>query len=225
MREKLPVRYHCKNWHRRRSFNKLACLVALGLALAGVCQAQTLGRYEIDSQASRVEIHVFRAGLLSALGDNHRVLLTHFSGWARGAKGKPWEVQVRGEPGSLEVTDPGAPASTRQQVQHTMLGPIQLDVTRYPAIELRSRSLLPGGTDKSWRMLADLTLHGVTRQIEFPLAWEQSEGRLRVSGKQKLQLRDFNIEPIRVAGGTIKVRNDFELVYDITLRKTVTSDE
>ena len=100
-----------------------------------------------------------------------------------------------------------------------MLGPSQLDVTRYPAIELRSRSVLPGNTDRSWRMLAEVTLHGVTRQVEFPLAWSQSGERMRVWGKKELLLRDFNIQPIRKALGTIQVRNEFELVYDIALER------
>jgi polyisoprenoid-binding protein YceI len=192
------------------------------LAVAILCapvRAQSPGSYKIDPQASRIEIRVFRTGLLSALGDNHSILLTRFTGKAEASAGKPWEVRVLGRADSLEVTDPGASPSTRQQVQHTMLGPTQLDVTRYPMVELRSRSVLPGSMEKSWRIIADLTLHGVTRQAEFPLVCEQSGSRLRVSGQQKLKLRDFNIEPIRVAGGTIKVRNEFEIVYDITLKR------
>ena len=64
-------------------------------------------------------------------------------------------------------------------------------------------------------MPADLTLHGVTRQVEFPLSWEQDGNRLQVRSSRKFLLRDFNIEPPRVAMSTIGVRNEFELVCDI----------
>ena len=68
-------------------------------------------------------------------------------------------------------------------------------------------------------MLADLTLHGVRRQVELPLRWVQDGDRLQVRGSRRLLLRDFNIEPPRVAMGTIKVRNEFEVVYDLTLQR------
>jgi polyisoprenoid-binding protein YceI len=128
-------------------------------------------------------------------------------------------VHVFGQSRALRVIDPGASPSTRQQVQQVMLGATVLDADRYQTIELQSRYLAPGVNGRSWQMIADLTLHGVTRQAEFPLSWEQDGDRLHVRGSTKLLLRDFNIEPPRVAMGTIKVRNEFELVYDVTLRK------
>jgi polyisoprenoid-binding protein YceI len=203
----------------RRSAGGLAKVVLLAVVSARVCSAQTAGRYRIDSQISKIEIHVFRGGLLSGLGDNHVILLNRFSGDAEGPPGGPWAVRVIGESESLAVTDPSESASTRQEIQAAMLGPTQLDATRYPTIEVRSRSLLPGDTNQSLRMLADVTLHGVTRQVEFPIGWSQTGDVLRASGKKNLLLEDFNIRPIRKFLGAIQVRNEFELIYEIALRR------
>lgn len=200
----------------------LACLIgaiALAVAFAGISFAQTPGLYCIDAKASHIEIHVFRGGFLSAFGDNHVIALNHFSGTAK-SSGKTWEVDVVGESASLEVKDPKSAASTRAEVQSTMVGPTQLDVTRYPKIEVRAISLVPGGTGQSWRMIADVTLHGVTRRVEFPLAWSQDGNVLRVHGKKKLLLRDFKIEPISKGFGAVQVRNEFDLIYDIVLRRS-----
>lgn len=194
-------------------------LALLALQFAQLSRAQAPGVYVVDPLASRIEIHLFKGGLLSSFGDNHVIVLTQFSGTAEALAGKSWEVRVVGESGSLKVMDPGASDSTRRQVQEKMLGPTQMDVTRYPTIELRSRSVLPGDADRSRRLLADLTLHGVTHPVEFHISWQQSGGQLRVSGKEQFLLREFKIEPARVAGGTIKVRNDFELVYDVRLER------
>ncbi len=196
----------------------LARTVVLALAFIGLAQAQNPGAYQIDPQASRIEIHVFRGGFLASLGDNHVIHLTRFSGTTEGTRAGVWQVHVIGEAASLKVMDPGASDSTRQTVQEKMLGPAQMDVARYPTIELRARSVLPGDDAKSWRMLADVTVHGVTRQVEFPLAWSQNGDQLRVQGERKLMLRDFGIEPIRIGLGAVKVRNEFELTYDIALR-------
>ena len=203
-----------------RTFVCLVRAIALAIAFAGLSIAQAPGLYSIDSKASHIEIHVFRSGFLSAFGDNHVIVLNRFSGTARQSSGKPWDVDVVGETASLEVKDPNASASTREEVEKTMLGPNQLDVTRYPKIEVRATSLVPGGTRQSWRMIADVSLHGVTRRTELPLAWSQDGKVLRARGKKKLLLRDFKIEPISKAFGTVQVRNDFDLIYDIVLRRS-----
>jgi polyisoprenoid-binding protein YceI len=208
--------FHC---HTLRTFVCLIGAIALAVAFAGVSSAQAPGLYRIDSKASHIEIRVFRSGFFSAFGDNHVIALSRFSGTAK-SSGKAWEVDVEGESASLEMKDPNTAASTRTEVQSTMLGPTQLDVTRYPKIEVRATSLVPGGTGQSWRMIADVTLHGVTRRVEFPLAWSQDGNGLRVRGKKKLLLRDFKIEPISKAFGAVQVRNDFDLIYDIVLRRS-----
>ena len=77
------------------------------------------------------------------------IAVNRFSGTTK-SSGKAWEVDVVGESSSLEVTDPDPTATTRAEVQSTMVGPTHLDVTRYPKIEVRATSLVPGGTGQSW---------------------------------------------------------------------------
>lgn len=198
-------------------------LAAIGLMassfVAPAAVAQANGVYEIDAKASRVEILVYRAGALSGLGDDHQIQLTRFSGTASREEGKPWQVHVVGEAASFVVLDPNLSDSARREVQETMLGASQLDVSRYPRIEIKSRSVAPGEAAGSLLLEADLTLHGVTRAVEFPFAWSQSERRLSVHGNKQLYLRDFGIQPIRKFFGTLQVRNDFEVVYDLQLAR------
>ncbi len=200
-----------------RISRSLVIVLVIAALTARPSRGQAPGVYHIDGQASRIEIHVFRGGFLGKLGDNHQIVASPFSGSAERSGRSAWRVHVMAESGSLQVMDPGVSASTREEIRRTMLGPTQLDTQRFPAIELQSRSLLPGEPDKSWRLLVDLTLHGVTGQVEFPLAWIQDKDRLGVQGRKVLLLRDFGIQPIRKGLGAIQVRNDFELTYDITL--------
>jgi polyisoprenoid-binding protein YceI len=153
------------------------------------------------------------------LGDDHLISLAHFSGTAQLLDGKPWWVRMLGEAASLTVLDPWASTSERREVADTMLGPSQLDVKHYPSIKLRSSSILPGQQSAYWRLLADVTLHGVTQRVEFRLDCQQTGDRLRVRGKKDLCLRDFNIQPISRALGAFKVKNEFEVTYDITLER------
>jgi polyisoprenoid-binding protein YceI len=45
-----------------------------------------------------------------------------------------------------------------------------LDVETYPTIEFRSRRLQPSGRD--WKLIGDLTLHGVTREVTLDLSFD-----------------------------------------------------
>lgn len=194
-------------------------ILLLAVALPAELAAQVQGAYQVDTKASHIEIHLFRSGFLSMLGSNHLISLTHFSGTAELSKDKPWWVRMLGKATSLKVLDPGASESERREVANTMLGPTQLDVKRYPSIKLQSSSIVPGQQAKHWRLLANVTLHGVTRQVEFPLNCRENGNRLHVRGKADLHLRDFNIQPYSTALGAYQVKNIFEVTYDITLKR------
>jgi polyisoprenoid-binding protein YceI len=195
------------------------CLSALCLTAgwSGQLLAQGPEVYQIDTKASHIEIHVFKAGFLSSLGDNHQIALTKFSGFAELSKTQPWQAQVTAEAGSLKVEDPSASPSRRKEIQETMLGPRQLDVRRFPLITLRSLSFAPTAQEAVWRLKANLTLHGVTSPVEFSLACHMAGDHLRIQGKKMLRLRDFGIEPISRGLGAVRVKNEFEITYDVGL--------
>lgn len=193
----------------------LICTLALGVA----CSAQTPGTYRIDTHSSRIEIHVFRTGLFGSLGDNHVIGGAKFIGQAVGEKDGSWKIEVHLESASLRVEDAGISDSTRKEIQTTMLGATQLDVGRYPSIDLISQVFERGDAPAAGVVKSRLTLHGVTRQIDFPVRITDAGGSIEVQGQASLRLRDFGIEPISKGLGTVKVKNEFEVVYDIRLHR------
>lgn len=220
----LPAPVRCSAGRRAELALRLAVSVALVIcALSEISFGQAAGEYRIDPQSSRIEIRVFRGGFLRALGDDHRIALQRFTGTAEGDPARGWKIDVNAQASSLEVLDPDASTSTRAEVQETMLGPTQMDVARFPSIELKARTLKPGGEKQSWILQGELTVHGVTRREEFPVRWSLAGGNLRVQGKKDLLLRDFKIEPIRKGLGAVKVRNQFEVDYDIVLHRVANS--
>ena len=56
-----------------------------------------------------------------------------------------------------------------------------------------------------------LTIHGQTRSITFPVA--RVNGRYQ--GEVAIKQRDFGIEPIRIAGGAVKVKDEMKVQFDI----------
>lgn len=195
----------------------LLLMAVLFLAGTGQLNAQVSRSYRVDTKESRIEIHLFKGGFLSSLGDNHLITLTAFSGTADLSTTNPWKAELSGKSASLKVIDPWGNPSERKDVQTTMLGPQQLDVQNFPLIALHSVSFDPTGKDTDWHLQADVTLHGVTRKVQFSLNCHQTGDRLRISGKKMFKLTEFNIQPFSTAFGAVKVKNDFEVTFNIVL--------
>jgi polyisoprenoid-binding protein YceI len=173
----------------------------------------------VNTKESRIEIHLFKGGFLGALGDNHLITLTHFSGTANLSQADGWEADFSGDATSLKVIDPWGNPSERKEVEDTMLGPTQLDVNNFPSIRLRSVSFDPTDQDTAWSLLAEVELHGVARKVQFSLDCHQIGDKLQIRGRKMFKLTDFNIQPFSTAFGAVKVKNDFLVTYNIVLER------
>jgi polyisoprenoid-binding protein YceI len=91
-----------------------------------------------------------------------------------------------------------------------MLGPEVLDVRRFPDITFASTAIEPAGSDR-WTVMGSLMLHGHTRVVTFSVA--RLNGRYR--GDVAIKQRDFGIEPITIAGGTVKVKDEVKIQLDL----------
>ncbi|HZT69500.1 MAG TPA: YceI family protein [Terriglobia bacterium] len=181
--------------------------------------AQVAGTYQVDPSESKIEIHLFKGGFFSSLGDNHLINLTRFSGTALLSPMSPWKADMTADTTSLKVIDPWGNPDERKEVEETMLGPQQLDASRFPKIELHSVSFDPVSQDTTWDLLADVQLHGVTRREHFSLDCQQFGDKLQIRGRKMFKLTDFNIQPFSKAFGAVKVKNEFEVTYNIVLHR------
>ena len=64
-----------------------------------------------------------------------------------------------------------------------------------------------------WHVEGNLDLHGKTG----PLAFDVTAEGARVRGTASLSQRAFGIEPISVAGGTVKVRDEVRIDFDVVV--------
>ena len=194
-------------------------VLAWTLACTKTLPGQVAGSYRVNTKESRIEIHLFKGGLLGVLGDNHLIALTRFSGLVHLSELDGWNADLSGDAGSLKVIDPWGEPSERKEVEDTMLGPTQLDVNNFPAIKLHSVSFDPTGQDTSWLLAAEVELHGVVRKVQFSLDCHQIGDKLQIRGKKMFKLTDFNIQPFSTAFGAVRVKNDFMVTYDIVLNR------
>ncbi len=178
--------------------------------------------YVVDPAASRLTIGVGRGGLFKFAGHTHQVVAPVAEGrvMADVASLAASSVTLAFRSSELKVLPEGEPAGDAPKVQAAMLGPKVLDAARFPTIAFRSTAVSgrPAGPD-AWdvEVRGDLTLHGVTRPLVFPLRVERAGEALVASGATALKQRDYGIEPVSVAG-VVKVKDELRLEFRITAR-------
>ena len=161
----------------------------------------------IDTSRSKITIHVDKTGLFSFAGDKHEINAPLTSGMVDEKAGK---VEFTIDARKLQVLDPQLDEKKRAEVQKTMLGPAVLDSDKYPEIKFHATSAAPAGAN-SWAVTGDLTLHGQTHPVSLSVRKESGS----YMGSTKLKQTDFGITPVTVAGGTVKVKDELRLDFEI----------
>jgi polyisoprenoid-binding protein YceI len=167
---------------------------------------------EVDGSHSTMTVHVYKSGFLSAFGHNHEILATIQSGEVK-ESGSP-SVEIRVDARKLRVMDPEVSDSTRAQIQETMLGAQVLDADHFPEIRFQSKGVEPKGPDH-WVVRGNLALHGKDHPITFEVTLKDA----RYRGSATLKQTEFGITPVTVAGGTVKVKDEIKIEFEIALVK------
>ncbi|HME82243.1 MAG TPA: YceI family protein [Candidatus Eremiobacteraceae bacterium] len=184
---------------------RIGLLVSVFFLLnAGVAQAAV---HQIDATRSKMTVYVYRSGLFAFAADNHQINAPIGSGEFDDPL---TSVSLVVPAAQLTVVDPRSSADRRSQVQAKMLGPDVLDSARYPTIEFKSTSI-EGSADKGWSVSGLLALHGTVR----PIVVSATESGGHFHGTVWLKQTDFGISPITLVGGTVKVKNDVRIDFDI----------
>lgn len=190
-----------------------SCSVVLLAAMTSLVPVQNAGKNDDKSaagperSASLITIHVHKSGFLSGLGHNHTVTAPVTRAKIDG-KGMSAEIVVVTQ--TMKVVDSDVSEKDRAEVQTTMLGPKVLDAAKFPEIRFTSSRIEPAAQGH-YRVTGKLDLHGVSHDLTF----EVTGGPEHYHGQTKLKQTDFGIQPVSVAGGTIKVKDEIDLEFDI----------
>jgi polyisoprenoid-binding protein YceI len=180
--------------------------VSLAWTTAAISQQRA-----VDTEKSVMVVRVYKAGVFSALGHDHEIAAPMASGSVDIAARK---VELHMKASALQVRDPHGSDKERTEIQTTMLGADVLDVERYPEIAFRSTGVESVDT-ASWKVNGNLTLHGQTRALAIEV--RETGGHYR--GSSLFKQTDFGIKPVKVAGGTIRVKDEIRIEFDIQLTR------
>ena len=179
-------------------------------------------RYLTVSDRSKFTVQAYATGLLSALGHNPKIAIPGFEGEVlvdpNTLENSSFRVLIQAA--SLEVTD-DISDKDRQEINRRMYQEV-LEGDSYPEIvyECTVASVSKTGEGQYWVALnGELSLHGVRRSHPVSARVTLTGDSLRAAGEFSLRQSDYEIKPVSAAGGTVTLKDDLKLTFDITAHK------
>jgi len=190
-------------------------VTALGAARPNI---DGTARYKIDASKSHFMVKAFAGGLLSAFAHDHNISIPDFSGEAQFTYGtfEPASLRLTVKANSLAVTDKVS-EKDKNEIENTMRNQV-LEVEKYPEIVFTSTSVSASKVDEGKyqvKINGELSLHGATHTVVVNARVELSANSLHAHGEIPLRQTTYGIKPVSAAGGTIKVKDDVKLTFNI----------
>jgi polyisoprenoid-binding protein YceI len=132
--------------------------------------------------------------------------------------GEKPKVQVRLDSRSLEVrTGTGGAKPLTEKDRADIKANLEkvLKVDRHPEIVFTSTEVTLAGGMAS--VSGDLTLAGTTRAVRFPALLSDAGGVLQARGTVPLAQTDWGVKPYSAFMGTLKVKDEIEVTFDLAL--------
>jgi polyisoprenoid-binding protein YceI len=169
---------------------------------------------------SHFRIHVGTAGLFGAFAHNHLIEAKNIEGCATIDTKDLAHSSIKLTFGTsdIQVIDPKESAKDRAEVQKTMETEV-LRISEYPRITFESTEIEQSGSTNQLRVHGRLTIRGKTQAVAIPLALARlDDGTYRAVGKYRFKQTSFGIKPIRLGGGTVRVKDELQTEFEIFLK-------
>lgn len=178
--------------------------------------------FQIDPAESRFTVQAFAEGLFSAFGHNPTLTATEWSGnvYTEAGKLETASLELIVKAASLRVADDIA-EKDRREMERTMREEV-LEVSRYPEIKFQATTVAADRIYEGFyriKIAGKLSLHGVTREHSMEAQVRLIENGLSAEGQTLLKQSDFRIKRVSVAAGTLKVKDEVKLSFNISAKR------
>jgi polyisoprenoid-binding protein YceI len=187
----------------------------------GTPEAVTV-RYVIEAKGGNFTVRAFATGMLSVFGHNPTIAIPEFEGEILLNPGAIEQSSMRLVIRAASLTDTDDVSERdRNEINRTMHEQV-LESDSCPEIVYECSRLTASKTSEGqyWAALnGELTLRGVTRTQPVSARVALNGDKLRATGDFSVRQSDYEIRPVSAAGGTIKLKDELKLSFDITARK------
>lgn len=182
-------------------------------------EAENLGtRYRIDAGRGSFTVQAFAEGMLSFMGHNPTFAVRRYGGEIQFAAGNTQveSMLVVAEAESLSLRD-NMSEKDRAEIGDTMREKV-LETVRFPEIVFVSKDVsIKETSNGKFSVTANgvISLHGETRPKVIEAVAEINNGSIRANGEFSLRQSDFRIEQVKALGGTLKVKDEVKISFEI----------
>jgi polyisoprenoid-binding protein YceI len=180
-----------------------------------------LSHFMVDARASKFTVQAFATGILSAMGHNPKIGIGKFGGGvdfsSKTLEGRGLRLSIAAN--SLQVLD-DISDKDRREIEKIMNEQV-LEVAKYPEIAYEAPAVKVTrleGSLYSAVLSGALHFHGVTRNQSLTARVAEFAEMLRVSGDFTLKQSDYQIKPVIVAGGALKLKDELNFSFELVAR-------
>jgi polyisoprenoid-binding protein YceI len=178
------------------------------------------GSYCLYTNSGNLNVYTFKEGLLSKLAHDLLIDVTDFkvnlevpeAGFASGSL----ELEIQAN--SLKVICALKDGERTDALKEKDITDIERDMgvkvlhpDKYPTANFRSKAIQE--KEGGYHINGDLSLHGVTKSIDFGI--DTNGGNLK--GMITLLQKDYGIKPFKAMMGTLKIKNAINIGFDLSL--------
>jgi polyisoprenoid-binding protein YceI len=165
------------------------------------------------------QIHTGTGGLFGALAHDHLIEAQKIEGCATIDSNDlaHSSIKLTFATGSIRVLDPKESVDDRAKVQKNMETDV-LRVSEFPQVTFESTGI-EGGATGALRVRGNLTIRGKTQPVIIPLTLTRlADGTYRAVGEYRFKQTSFGIQPIQLAAGAIKVKDELRADFELFLK-------
>jgi polyisoprenoid-binding protein YceI len=178
-------------------------------------------RYRFNPQQSRFTAQAFATGLLSFMGHNPTIEIRDFEGDVEFEDDMiaKMKLNLKVRAGSLAVAD-AVKSTDRTEIEGRMRTDV-LETSSFPEISYRAEAVTSERIDNGHYRVGlngSLMLHGLSRPHQTGVELKVFTEGIRVLGKTGLRMSEFRIQPVTALGGTIRLKDEVVLTFDLGAR-------
>jgi polyisoprenoid-binding protein YceI len=195
--------------------------VHYALDLKEIPEAATV-RYVIEAKEGKFTVQAFATGLLSVFGHNPTISILDFEGEVLLNPEAVEQSSLRLVIHAASLTDTDDVSEKDRTEINRATHEDVLETDSFPDIVYECSRLTASKTADGQYWLAlngDLTLHGVTRAQPVSARLSLNGDKLRAAGDFSVRQSDYEIKPVSAVGGTIKLKDELKVSFDIYARK------
>jgi polyisoprenoid-binding protein YceI len=179
-------------------------------------------RYIIEAMGSTFTARAFVTGLFASFGHSPTIAIPDFEGEAvlNPDVIETSSLRIVIHAASLNATN-DIPGKDREEVNRRMHEEVlESDYFSQIVYECSGVSASKIGDGQYWMVLGGkLTLHGVTRALPVSARVAVNGDVLRATGDLSIRQSDFQLRPVSAGAGTIRLKDEIRLSFDISARK------